>query len=269
MNSLEYLNGKIQMLNGDCLNLMNDIPDQSVDMILCDLPYGTTQCTWDSIIPFNPLWNHYERVIKDNGAIDLFSAQPFTTLLIASNLKLYRYEWIWEKTSPKGFMNAKIQPLRAHENIEVFYKKKPTYNPIKTTGHNRQRAKRRDIGCEAYGKTLKLNEYDSTERYPRSVQIFSSDTQKSSLHPTQKPVALCEYLIKTYTKPGELVLDNCMGSGTTGVACFNTDRRFIGIEQREDYFKRACKRIEGLMNSHQPELFQAEKQVDLFSEVTS
>ncbi|HAV5484062.1 TPA: site-specific DNA-methyltransferase [Acinetobacter baumannii] len=255
MISQKFLNGSFHLQNGDCLELMRDIPDQSVNMILCDLPYGTTQCSWDSVIPFAPLWNHYERVIKDNGAIVLFSAQPFTTLLIASNLKIYRYEWIWEKTSPKGFMNAKIQPLRAHENIEVFYKKKPTYNPIKTKGHKRQRAKRRDIGCEAYGKTLKLNEYDSTERYPRSVQVFSSDTQKSSLHPTQKPVALCEYLIKTYTNPGDLVLDNCMGSGTTGVACLNTSRKFIGIEKDQNYFQIACNRIEHSLSAYQPQLF--------------
>ncbi|MCK4106262.1 DNA-methyltransferase [Acinetobacter radioresistens] len=233
----------ITLMHGDCLERMKEIESGSVDMILCDLPYGTTCCSWDAVIPFEPLWAEYKRVIKENGAIVLFSAQPFTAMLIASNLKMYRYEWIYEKPSAKGFMNANIQPLRAHENIEVFYKRKPTYNPIKTKGHNRQRAKRRDIGCEAYGKTLKLNEYDSTERFPRSVQVFSADTQNSSLHPTQKPVALCEYLIRTYTHAGETVLDNCMGSGSTGVACINTDRGFIGIEKEQKYFDIAQQRI--------------------------
>ncbi|HAD68277.1 MAG TPA: cytosine methyltransferase [Acinetobacter radioresistens] len=233
----------ITLMHGDCLERMKEIESGSVDMILCDLPYGTTCCSWDAVIPFEPLWAEYKRVIKENGAIVLFSAQPFTAMLIASNLKMYRYEWIYEKPSAKGFMNVNIQPLRAHENIEVFYKRKPTYNPIKTKGHNRQRAKRRDIGCEAYGKTLKLNEYDSTERFPRSVQVFSADTQNSSLHPTQKPVALCEYLIRTYTHAGETVLDNCMGSGSTGVACINTDRGFIGIEKEQKYFDIAQQRI--------------------------
>ncbi|WMW72962.1 site-specific DNA-methyltransferase [Acinetobacter bereziniae] len=249
------MNSPYKLLHGDCLERMSEIEDGTVDMILCDLPYGTTCCAWDTVIPFDQLWQQYERVIKENGAIVLFSAQPFTSLLVASNLKLYRYEWIYEKPSAKGFMNAKIQPLRAHENIEVFYKRKPTYNPIKTLGHERQRAKRRDIGCEAYGKTLQLSEYDSTERYPRSVQVFSADTQSSSLHPTQKPVSLCEYLIRTYTNAADLVLDNCMGSGTTGVACINTGREFIGIEKERKYFDIAKNRIDEAVAFHQPELF--------------
>lgn len=233
-----------QLARGDCLELMANIPDQSIDMILCDLPYGTTCCSWDTVIPLDPLWQHYERIIKPNGAIVLFAANPFTAVLTCSNLKLFRYEWIWEKTNATNFMNAKKQPLRAHENILVFYKRLPTYNPIKTTGHTRKKAKRKNINSEHYGKQVKVQPYDSTERYPRSVQLFASDKVKSNLHPTQKPVAICEYLVRTYTNPGDLVLDNCMGSGTTGVACINTGRRFIGIEKEAKYFEIAKARLE-------------------------
>lgn len=242
---------------GDCLERMKQIETGTVDMILCDLPYGTTCCSWDAVIPFEPLWEQYKRVIKENGAIVLFSAQPFTAVLAASNLDMFRYEWIYEKPNATGFMNANKQPMRAHENILVFYKSQPTYNPIKTTGHQRQKSRRKDIGSECYGKTLKLNDYDSTERYPRSVQLFSSDKQKSNFHPTQKPVALCEYLIRTYTNDCETVLDNTMGSGTTGVACVNTGRFFIGIEQEQKYFDIAQERIAqaGTEKDMQPDLF--------------
>lgn len=168
--------------------------------------------TFFSIIPFEPLWAEYERVIKPNGVIILFGAHPFTAVLACSNLKLFRYEWIWEKPSATGFMNAKKQPLRAHENALVFYKVQPTYNPQKTYGHERKTAKRKDIGSEHYGKQVKIQAYDSSERYPRSVQVFSSDKQKQAFHPTQKPVALCEFLIRTYTNDGEMVLDNTMGT---------------------------------------------------------
>ncbi|HDI2487788.1 TPA: site-specific DNA-methyltransferase [Acinetobacter baumannii] len=241
--------------HGDCLEIMGNIPDQSIDMILCDLPYGTTCCAWDTIISFNPLWAHYERIIKPNGAIVLFAANPFAAVLATSNLKLFRYEMILEKPAATGFLNAKKQPLRAHENILVFYKSQPTYNPQKTTGHKRKTAKRKDIGSEHYGKQLNIKDYDSTERYPRSVQLFSSDKQKSNLHPTQKPVALCEYLIRTYTNVGEVVLDNCMGSGTTGIACINTDRKFIGIEKESKYFEIAKKRLADAVEIKQTELF--------------
>ena len=242
---------------GDCLERMKEIESGTVDMILCDLPYGTTQCKWDAVIPFEPLWAEYERVIKPNGAIVLFSAQPFTAVLATSNLKLFRYEWIWEKPAATGFFNAHFQPLRAHENILVFYKAKPTFNPIKTFGHERKTAKRKDIGSEHYGKQVNIKSYDSTERYPRSVQVFSSDKQKQALHPTQKPVSLCEYLIRTYTNAGELVLDSTMGSGTTGVACVNTGRAFIGIEQEQKYFEIAQERIAqaGIEKDCQPDLF--------------
>ncbi len=248
---------KHNLMLGDCLDRMKEIESGTVDMILCDLPYGTTCCSWDAVIPFEKLWEQYERVIKENGAIVLFAAQPFTAVLATSNLKLFRYEWIWEKPAATGFFNAHFQPLRAHENILVFYKAKPTFNPIKTFGHERKTAKRKDIGSEHYGKQVNIKSYDSTERYPRSVQLFSSDKQKSNFHPTQKPVALCEYLIRTYTNEGETVLDNTMGSGTTGVACVNTGRSFIGIEQEQKYFEIAQERIAqaGIEKDCQPDLF--------------
>ena len=248
---------KHNLMLGDCLERMKEIETGTVDMILCDLPYGTTCCSWDAVIPFEPLWEQYERVIKENGAIVLFAAQPFAAVLATSNLKLFRYEWIWEKPAATGFFNAHFQPLRAHENILVFYKSKPTFNPIKTFGHERKTAKRKDIGSEHYGKQVNIKSYDSTERYPRSVQLFSSDKQKSNFHPTQKPVALCEYLIRTYTNEGETVLDNTMGSGTTGVACVNTSRAFIGIEQEQKYFDIAQERITqaGTEKDMQPDLF--------------
>ncbi|EPF6071224.1 DNA methylase family protein [Acinetobacter baumannii UH7607] len=248
---------KHNLMLGDCLERMKEIETGTVDMILCDLPYGTTCCSWDAVIPFEPLWEQYERVIKENGAIVLFAAHPFTAVLATSNLKLFRYEWIWEKPAATGFFNAQFQPLRAHENILVFYKAKPTFNPMKTFGHERKTAKRKDIGSEHYGKQVNIKSYDSTERYPRSVQLFSSDKQKANFHPTQKPVALCEYLIRTYTNEGETVLDNTMGSGTTGVACVNTGRSFIGIEQEQKYFEIAQERIAqaGTEKDMQPDLF--------------
>lgn len=227
---------------------MNNIPDRFVDMILCDLPYGTTQCKWDSVVPFEPLWKQYKRITKYNGAILLFSSQPFTSALIMSNLQMYKYEWIWHKTHPKGHLNAKKMPMRVHENIEVFYRKLPTYNPQMTHGHTRKVAHtsyvRESNGDSCYGREVRNTFYDSTDRYPRDVQIFSNADQSNKLHPTQKPVVLCEYLIKTYTNEGDTVLDNCMGSGTTGVACRNLNRKFIGIELDEGYFNIAKNRIE-------------------------
>lgn len=236
---------KIDLKKGDCLKLMNDIPDKSIDMILCDLPYGTTQNKWDSIIPLDKLWKQYCRVIKDNGAIVLFAQTPFDKVLGCSNLKMLKYEWIWEKTSATGHLNAKKMPMKAHENILVFYKKLPTYNPQKTTGHTpvHSYTKHQDDGSN-YGKTLiGISGGGSTERYPRSVQVFKTDKQKEALHPTQKPVDLLEYLIKTYTNEGETVLDNTMGSGSTGVAAVRTNRNFVGIELDDTYFEIANKRI--------------------------
>jgi len=235
--------GNCELLLGDCLQVMQSVPDSSIHMILCDLPYGTTQCMWDVVIPFAALWEHYRRIIKPNGVIVLTAAQPFTSLLIASNLAMFRYEWIWEKGNATGFLNSKIQPLRAHENVCVFYSQQPTYHPQITSGHKRGTARRSPIDSECYGKTLKNTDYDSTDRYPRSVQFFSSDKQKVNLHPTQKPVSLMEYLVRTYTNEGDLVMDNCMGSGTVAVACVNTKRKFLGIEKDKNYFNMACERI--------------------------
>jgi len=239
-----------KVYNMDCLEGMKMIPDGSVDMILCDLPYGTTQCKWDTIIPFEPLWEQYERIIKANGAILLFSSQPFTSALVMSNTKLFKYEWIWQKTHPKGHLNAKKMPMRAHENILVFYKKPPVYNPQKTQGHYRKIAKTNYIkesdGNSCYGREVRNTSYDSTERYPLDVQIFSNGNQNDKVHPTQKPVALCEYLIKTYTNEGELVLDNCGGSGTTAVACINTGRNYIIFETEKHYCEIMEQRILGV-----------------------
>lgn len=235
----------IKLHNGDCLDILPEIEDKSIDMILCDLPYGSTQCKWDVIIPFDKLWEQYNRVIKDNGAIVLFASEPFASHLRVSNLKMYKYDWIWDKVKGTGFLNAKKQPMRNHELICVFYKKQCMYNPQKTTGHNRKQSYRsKELQTDVYGEMTKDYLYDSTERYPRSIQVFSTDTQNSSLHPTQKPVALLEYLIRTYTNEGELILDNCMGSGSTGVACQNLNRRFIGIEKEQKYFDIAKNRIE-------------------------
>jgi site-specific DNA-methyltransferase (adenine-specific) len=228
---------------------MKGIKQSSVDFILCDLPYGTTKNKWDSTIPLDLLWEQYERVIKDNGAIVLFAQTPFDKILGCSNINLLRYEWIWEKTSVTGHLNAKKMPMKSHENLLVFYKKLPTYNPQKTSGHPRKvstaehkRNSKRTSNLGEHGLTT----YDSTERYPRSVLVYPTDKQKLALHPTQKPVALLEYLIKTYTHEGDVVLDNCMGSGSTGVACKNLQRNFIGIELDEYYFCVARERIESI-----------------------
>ena len=229
-----------QLLYGGCLELMRRIPDRSIDMILCDLPYGTTRCKWDSIIDLQLLWIQYERIIKNNGAIVLTAQTPFDKVLGCSNLKMLKYEWIWEKSSATGHLNAKKMPMKAHENVLVFYKKLPIYNYQKTEGHKRKVSKaEHKINCkesEVYNKGQKLTTYDSAERYPRSVLKFPNDKQKSKLHPTQKPVALMEYLIKTYTNEGDLVLDNCAGSGTTAIACLNTNRKYIVMEQEKKYY---------------------------------
>ena len=232
---------RVNLKCGDCLEIMKDIPDKSIDMILCDLPYGTTKNKRDSVIDLNELWTGYERIIKDNGAIILFSQMPFTAELTHSNLKLFKYEWIWEKDNSTGFLNAKKMPLKIHENILVFYKKLPTYNPQMRTGFKPYKCKQgrhsTNYGAYEQGHITESN----GERYPIDIIEFKKD---SGLHPTQKPVALLEYLIKTYTNEGDVVLDNCMGSGSTGVACVNTNRDFIGIEKDEKYFNIAKERIE-------------------------
>jgi site-specific DNA-methyltransferase (adenine-specific) len=231
------------LIQGDCLKMLEQVKSGSVDMVLTDPPYGTTMCKWDSIIPLEPMWEQLKRVIKPNGAIAMTACQPFTSILTCSNLKMFKYDMIYDKPAGTGFFNAKKMPLRSHESVLVFYKKLPTYNPQITHGHERKVSSRLDAKSECYGKAVKKTNYDSTSRYPRSIQRFSSDKQKGNFHPTQKPVVLMEYLIKTYTNEGETVLDFAMGSGTTGVAGQNLGRDFIGIELDEGYFEVARKRI--------------------------
>ncbi|WP_321919338.1 DNA-methyltransferase [Paraburkholderia tropica] len=225
--------------HGDCMELLRELPDNSVQMVLSDLPYGTTRNKWDCPLDLAALWREYSRICA--GAVVLTAQTPFDKVLGASNLADLRYEWVWEKGNASGHLNAKRAPMKAHENVLVFYRKLPTYNPQMTDGHERKTARR--IGYSTnYGEQRETS-YDSTQRYPRSVLFFSSDKQKAALHPTQKPVALMEYLIRTYTNPGDVVLDNCMGSGTTGVAALRADRRFIGMELHEPYFAVAADRI--------------------------
>ena len=236
------------LFNGDCLDVMQTLPAGSIDAVICDPPYGTTACRWDSVIALGPMWSNLTRVIKTGGAIVLTAQTPFDKVLGASNIKSLKYEWIWEKTHPTGHLNAKRMPMKAHENVLVFYANQPTYNPIKTTGHKRKTAVKRHDDTQVYGaQNFDSIPYDSTERFPRSVLKFKSDKQTSKLHPTQKPVALMEYMVKTYTDPGQTVLDFTMGSGTTGVACKNLGRRFIGIELDEGYFNIAADRINSVL----------------------
>ena len=235
---------KIDLLQGDCLELMKDIPDGSVDMILADLPYGTTDCKWDTIIPFEPLWAEYERIIKDNGAIVLTASQPFTTKLIASNYGMFRYSWVWEKSYSTGFMNANKMPLKNIEDVPVFYKRLPTYNPQGLIEVNKKQVRKKDKKTTIYSD-MGLKEGAYTQKYTNyPKQIIKTTAKEKTIHPTQKPVALFEYLIKTYTNEGDTVLDNVMGSGTTGVACKNLNRNFIGMELDENYFNIAKDRIE-------------------------
>lgn len=282
------MENSITLWQGDCLDLMPQIPDKSVDMIFTDLPYGTTNCRWDSPIPLQDyviqdgkpmykdeyllhiirkkglsygeaensfrkekktgLWTQYNRIIKDHGAILLFAQTPYDKVLGASNLPMLRYEWVWEKTQATGHLNAKKMPMKAHENILVFYKKLPTYNPQMTEGHTPIHSYTKYISTQnntkIYGKMAReISGGGETTRYPRSVLTFASDKQTCYLHPTQKPLALCEYMIKTYTSPGDTILDSCMGSGTCGVACRKLGRRFIGIEKDAEIFRDAEKRI--------------------------
>lgn len=231
---------------GDCLELMNNIADKSIDMILCDLPYGTTQCKWDATIPFEPLWEKYNRIIKDNGTIVLTASQPFTSQLINSNLKMFKYTWVWEKSKATGFLNSKKRPLVAHEDICVFYKKPPKYNPQMTIGEAYNKGVRKQqTEDDVYGKFDQVEVKSEGLRYPRSVQYFkTAESEGKTIHKTQKPVALFEYLIKTYTNEGDIVLDNCIGSGTTAIASMNTNRNWIGIELEEAYVHKANERIE-------------------------
>lgn len=243
--------GRSILYHADCFDVFPTIADKSIDMILCDLPYGTTKLKWDSVISFEPLWEHYKRIIKDNGAIVLTASQPFTSALVMSNIKLFKYELIWEKSMPTGVAQSSYMPMKYHENILVFYKSKPTFNKImaERSESGKVRAK-----TPIYGNSDKSNHVNMGKQYakqydvnfvnPKSVLKFNSVANSfGKLHPTQKPVALMEYLIKTYTNEGNTVLDNCMGSGTTGVACKRLNRQFIGIEKEKQYFDIAVKRM--------------------------
>ena len=232
-----------KIYNEDCLEGMKKIPDGSIDMILCDLPYGTTECKWDTIIPFEALWEQYERIIKDNGAIVLTAAQPFTSALVMSNPKMFKYSWIWDKVKPSGFQVARYRPMMRQEDVLVFGKGRINYNPIMTL---REKVKTSRIYSSSDSNPLKNSDGKNrtyTHKYPQSILTFSNAAQKGKVHPTQKPVLLFEYLIKTYTDEGDTVLDNCMGSGTTAIACLNTERNFIGFELNEEYYNMSLKRI--------------------------
>ena len=230
-----------KIYNEDCLEGMKKLEDKSVDMILCDLPYGTTACKWDTIIPFEPLWEQYERIIKDNGAIVLTASQPFTTKLIDSNIDLFRNCWVWNKKISGNPLLAKHQPLKVHEDICVFSKKRHNYYPQMRKGKMRKKG-----GGRSKLFDMEMSAKYSDEYYPISIIEFSN--AKRGVHPTQKPVALFEYLIKTYTNEGETVLDNCMGSGTTAIACINTNRNYIGFEMDEGYYKASIERIKQILN---------------------
>lgn len=234
-----------RIYNMDCLEGMKCIPDKSIDCIICDLPYQVTACSWDVIIPFDKLWEQYNRIIKDNGAILLFGVEPFSSQLRLSNLKNYRYDIIWQKQQATNPFFAKKGIMRIHENISIFYKKQPTYNPQFSYGHKNYssfQSEESTIG-EVYGPAKSVHrDCKDGSRYPTSVIKFN--TERTKLHPTQKPVALIEYLIKTFTDEGETVLDNCMGSGTTAIACINTNRNYIGFELNKDYFNVSNERIE-------------------------
>jgi DNA modification methylase len=289
-------------INADCFDVFPYIKDKSIDMILADLPFGTTKCSWDIPLPLNDyveikiknknvkmnekdffyysflnnktltdtqqyfkenkklgLWTHYKRIIKDNGAILLFGQPPFDKILGTSNLKMLRYEWIWEKTQATGHLNAKEMPMKSHESVQVFYKHLPTYNPIMTEGHIRKVSSaknraacivRRNDTDNIYNNEYpeKVKDYDSTTRYPRDVIKFKTDKQKSTLHKTQKPVELLKYFIKTYTNENDLVLDNVGGSFSTGIACDETNRNFIGIEMDQKIFDSGINRVKMILN---------------------
>ncbi|MCY9870404.1 DNA-methyltransferase [Vibrio barjaei] len=235
----------IKLLHGDCLERLSELEENSVDLIVADMPYGTTNCKWDSLLDLDVLWPLLSRVAKPNAAIALFAQTPFDKALAMSNIKDFRYEWIWVKNTATNHLNAKRQPLKACEHILVFYKKQPLYVPQKTKGHKLKKTIRRNDHSDCYGPQNGVTEYESTERYPQNVIQFDTDRYKNNLHPTQKPVKLLEYLIKTYSKEGQTVLDFCMGSGSTGEAAVNLNRHFIGIEKDDHYFEVSTKRIHG------------------------
>jgi DNA modification methylase len=241
MNDQDF---SVKLYQGNCLEKMALIPDNSVDMVLADPPYGTTQCKWDSVIPFDFMWDQLKRITKNNGAIVLTASQPFTSALTMSNVKMFKQSLVWSKNKATGHLNANKMIMRSHEDICVFYSKLPTYNPQMTDGEPYSNSHKFGDSGDCYGAVGESKRFNVTKRFPKSVMAFNVDI-KAEFHPTQKPVALMEYLIKTYTNECETVLDFTMGSGTTGVACVNTKRSFIGIELDENYFSIASKRING------------------------
>jgi site-specific DNA-methyltransferase (adenine-specific) len=251
---------KNEFLHGDCLELMKNIPDASIDMILCDLPYGTTACKWDTIIPFNKLWEQYERIIKPNGAIVLTASQPFTSALVMSNPKMFKYEWIWDKFVGNNIFQVKQQPIKQHENILVFSNGKINYTPIMVRKDKPQhQCKYKNLyenGVTNKKAKQSLAGKIYTHSYPKSILIYPKNKERHhSLHPTQKPVALFEYLIKTYTNEGDTVLDNCAGSGTTAIACLNTNRQFIVMEKEQEYYDIIVNRVADWHRNKESELF--------------
>lgn len=240
------------LYNEDCFEFFKRIEDGSVDLVLADPPYGATKCKWDTPIPFEPLWRELNRILKPNGVVCLFGCEPFSSALRMSNIKAFKYDWYWHKTTATNFLNARRQPLRNVETVSVFYRKQPYFNPQKTQGHERKvslaKHKLNSKKSEAYGDHGATS-YDSTERFPTQVLRFKSDKQLSALHTTQKPVTLLEYLIRTYTREGETVLDFCAGSGSTGVACINTGRVFLGCEPDKDIFLTANDRLAKLLKA--------------------
>lgn len=259
------------LMLGDCLERMKDITDGSVDMVLCDLPYGTTACTWDAVIPFEPLWSAYWRVLKKAGVVVLTSSQPFTSAVVMSQPKAFKCEWIWRKNAGSNFGSVRFQPMKEHESVLVFARARSTYNPVMQeralAGKTMVRAgvrSKASAGLDVYGGANKG--YDNSKqnpdfRFPSSVQVFN---RQRGLHPTQKPVPLMEYLIKTYTHPGDTVLDNCMGSGTTGVACVNSGRRFIGIERERNYFEIASNRISDSVGGLEGAMLRLESECEMW-----
>ena len=245
MKILYYNDEYVKLINGDCLDIMKKIPDKKIDMILCDLPYGSTSCKWDTVIPFEPLWNEYKRIIKDNGAIVLTATNPFASTLINSNIGMFKYEWVWHKNTTSGFALAKKQPMRNHELVLVFYKKQPTYNPIKELRDLNEESKKRmnydftsTKGVNEHQNGIKKVQFIPEDKdlcYPKTVKKWNSVNSHKRLHPTEKPIEMFEYLIQTYTNKGELVLDNCAGSSTTLVACQNLNRKGVGIELEKEY----------------------------------
>ena len=244
---------EVKLYCGDCLVEMDKISDKSVDLVLTDPPYGTTDCKWDSVIPFYKIWEQLNRIIKDNSAIVLFGSEPFSSLLRCSNLKNYKYDWIWNKKKAGNFLLSKIQPMKIHENISVFGKGKINYYPIKTP--QKPRKGKVTKYSDNFSHSFELKEFIYCDKYPITIQEFSNCDNKSKVHPTQKPTDLLEYLIKTYTLENETVLDFTMGSGSTGVACVNTNRNFIGIEKDDKYFKIAKDRISKAQNEQNYKLF--------------